>query len=142
MPVPSASTLAIRAGSSSAGYAPVTVFGKRASTWYGDIRSWCSAADNQRLTWVRTGSKAMATIAVANTDSHRLGAPDCPTSAPPPTTTTDVDHHNETHHRGGGQQPQPAVLPDPVDRHAAERPGLRSRHRNSILQGRQQAMPA
>ena len=33
-----------------------------------------------------------------------------------------------------GQQPQPAVLPDPVYRQAAERTSLRSHHRNSILQ--------
>ena len=29
----------------------------------------------------------MATIAVANTDSHTLGDPDRPNSSPPPTTT-------------------------------------------------------
>ena len=47
----------------------------------------------------------------------------CPSQRATADHHQDVHQHHESHHRGGGQQPQPAVLPDPVHRQSGRTNG-------------------
>ena len=86
--MPSASTFAIRAGTSSLAKEPVTASENLLRTSYGDSRPRCTTRVASCSSRSCTGSNDSATIAVASTDSPRCGDEVWPISAPPPSTTT------------------------------------------------------
>ena len=87
-PVPSASTFAIRAGTSSLAKDPVTASENLLSTSYGDGRPPCTTRVGELLQPACTGSKPARRSRSPAPTGARCGESVCPIRAPPPSTTT------------------------------------------------------